>query len=72
MRNDMVRKQMMESPSIITIIDENNQPRPLKNGELIDLLKSKDDEINQLKELIQNNQTNITVCNENNEKKPNK
>ena len=69
MRNDMVRKQMMESPSIITIMDENNQPRPLKNGELIDLLKSKDDEINKLKELIQNNQTNITVCNENNEKK---
>jgi len=68
-REEMMKQRIMETPSIITIVDENNQTRPLKNGELIELLQKKDALINDLQSRLNSNETSITVQNEKNEKK---
>jgi|TARA_Y100000992_G_scaffold302239_1_gene275601 glycosyltransferase involved in cell wall biosynthesis len=66
-REEMMKKRIMETPSIITIVDENNQTRPLKNGELIELLQEKDTLIKDLQSRLNSNETSITVHNEKNE-----
>ena len=66
-REEMMKQRIMETPSIITIVDENNQTRPLKNGELIELLQKKDTLIKDLQSKLNSNETSITVHNEKNE-----
>lgn len=60
-RDQLIRDNMLNSPSIITIMDENGQQRNLKNGELIDVLKSKDKQIEELNKRLKEGTTSISL-----------